>query len=198
MVFKTSTFPPPKRDPKALPRSSATWAATSIPTSSASVAAPTGNPKDVVRESNFLGSTPSCRGTEVTLWTTVVANLPLTWYPTYLEDSHGFSQHGSQAPRRVESRSVLQKNVCRICLCVLTLWFFPQIRAKEKAIDAHPDNNDDFALFQAHRHRGGHGVLGRLLSGDDLKKLHLVHWRKVVHSNHLKTQQKFRIRSTKS
>lgn len=60
-------------------------------------------------------------------------------------------------------------------------------------MEAHPNYNDDFALLQAHRHRRGHGVLRCLLSGYDLKKLHLVHWRKVVHSNHLKTQKTFRI-----
>lgn len=65
-------------------------------------------------------------------------------------------------------------------------------------MEAHPNYNDDFALLQAHRHGRGHGVLGCLLSGYDLKKLHLVHWRKVVHSNHLKTQQTLRIQATNS
>lgn len=61
MSLKRSMLPPPKRSPKALPRSSATCVATSTPTSSISVAAPTGKPKAVEMASTFFGSTPSCR-----------------------------------------------------------------------------------------------------------------------------------------
>lgn len=63
IVFRNSTFPPPRRSPKAAPRSVATWAATSMPTSSTSAAMPTGNPKPVLSSSNFLGPTPSCKYT---------------------------------------------------------------------------------------------------------------------------------------
>lgn len=61
MSLSNSMLPPLKRSPKALPRSSATCAATSMPTSSISVAAPTGKPKAVEMVSIFFGSMPSCR-----------------------------------------------------------------------------------------------------------------------------------------
>lgn len=61
MSLNNSMLPPPKRSPKALPRSSATCVATSTPTSSISVAAPTGKPKAVEMASIFFGSMPSCR-----------------------------------------------------------------------------------------------------------------------------------------
>lgn len=61
MSLNKPMLPPPKRSPKALPRSSATCVATSTPTSSISVAAPTGKPKAVEMASTFFGSMPSCR-----------------------------------------------------------------------------------------------------------------------------------------
>ena len=51
--------------PNTLWRSSATWAATSMPTSSASVAMPTGKPKLLLYLSSFWGPRPSCDGVSV-------------------------------------------------------------------------------------------------------------------------------------
>lgn len=64
ICFSTSRLPPANRSPNTLPRFSATCFATSTPTSSTSVAAPTGKPKLVVRESSFLGPTPSWIGSK--------------------------------------------------------------------------------------------------------------------------------------
>lgn len=63
--FRTAGSPPPNRLPKAFPRSSATWAATSMPTSSASVAIPTGQPNPVVTLSSCWGFTPSYRKSRI-------------------------------------------------------------------------------------------------------------------------------------
>lgn len=128
MVFRTSTLPPLKREPKAFPRSSPTCAATSMPTSSHSVATPTGKPKDVVRASSFLGSTPSCGGT-LTERILDVCSRHVWWLPTslhwvqialraaaYLKNFHCFNQDGTKAPRRVETRSILQRNQSRSLL----------------------------------------------------------------------------------
>lgn len=84
IVFRTSTLPPLKREPKALPRSSPTCAATSMPTSSHSVATPTGKPKDVVRASSFLGPTPSCDGTSTKTTETMLDlfSLCVRWFTT--------------------------------------------------------------------------------------------------------------------
>lgn len=64
ICFSTSRLPPANRSPNTSPRFSATCFATSTPTSSTSVAAPTGKPKLVVRESSFLGPTPSWIGSK--------------------------------------------------------------------------------------------------------------------------------------
>lgn len=70
----------------------------------------------------------------------------------------------------------------------MSQWLHRQ-RRHECETKPHPYNNDDFALLQADGHRRGSCVLRRLISGYNLQQLHLVHWREVVHSDHLRTQQ---------
>ncbi|CAB0004538.1 unnamed protein product [Nesidiocoris tenuis] len=60
MSFSTSTFPPENLWPKTSKRLSEMCEATSIPTSSTKVAAPTGKPNCFESVSSCLGSTPSC------------------------------------------------------------------------------------------------------------------------------------------
>jgi hypothetical protein len=59
MSFRRFILPPANLGPNTLLKSWAIWAATSMPTSSARVAAPTGKPNDFVSLSSSLGSTPS-------------------------------------------------------------------------------------------------------------------------------------------